>query len=178
MVGARPRFPIAIDDALFVVTANDNLFRLSAESGQEQWWAPRIREVVSSSKTRLYCQGDTGQLIIFDMATGGRLGALSTELLDIRMVNYQTDRIFLGSSTGVIQCLREVGAEWPTIRAGGLEERPEKDKDADAEATPDADDEPAPAAPAADPFGAFGTEPAADTPESTADPFSDPFGSF
>jgi len=162
---------VAIDDALFVVTDDDNLFRLSAETGQEQWWAPRIREIVSASKTRLYCQGDTGQLIIFDMATGGRLGALSTELLDVRMVNYQTDRIFLGSSTGVIQCLREVGAEWPTIRAGGLEEKPEKEVVKDA---PAAEEEPAPAPAVSDPFGAFGTEPAADPPAST----EDPFGSF
>ncbi|MBI2477149.1 MAG: PQQ-binding-like beta-propeller repeat protein, partial [Planctomycetia bacterium] len=46
---------VAIDDALFVVTEDDNLFRLSAESGMEQWWAPRGREVLSASKTRRYC---------------------------------------------------------------------------------------------------------------------------
>ncbi|MEO8497723.1 MAG: PQQ-binding-like beta-propeller repeat protein, partial [Planctomycetota bacterium] len=97
---------VAIDDALFVVTEDENLFRLSADTGQEQWWAPRISEVISASKSRLYCQGDTGQLIIFDMKSGGRLGSLPTELLDIRMVNYQTDRILLGSSTGLIQCMR------------------------------------------------------------------------
>jgi hypothetical protein len=164
---------VAIDDALFVVTNDDNLFRISAETGQEQWWAPRIREVLSASKTRLYCLGDTGQLIIFDVATGGRLGALSTELLDVRMVNYQTDRIFLGSSTGVIQCLREVGAEWPTIRAGGLEEKPEKENAAEAEAKPAA--EPAPAPAVTDPFGTFGIEPAADAPPASTE---DPFGSF
>ena len=166
---------VAIDDALFVVTDDDNLFRLSAETGFEQWWAPRIREVVSASKDRLYCLGDTGRLTIFDMKTGGRLGSLSTEQLDIRMVNYATDRIFLGSSTGVIQCLREVEAEWPTIRSGGLEEKPAAEKDPAAAVEPPANDEPAPAA--ADPFGAFGTEPAAGAPASTADPFADPFGS-
>lgn len=165
---------VAIGEAIFVVTDDDSLFRLSAQSGLEEWWAPRIREVVSASKDRLYCLGDTGRLNIFDMKTGGRLGSLNTEQLDIRMVNYQTDRIFLGSSTGVIQCLREVGAEWPTIRAGGLEEKPEEpDKDAVAEDEPAMEDEPAPAA---DPFGA--DEPAADAAESTEDPFADPFGSF
>jgi outer membrane protein assembly factor BamB len=165
---------VAIDDALFVVTEDDNLFRLSAENGMEQWWAPRVREVISASKTRLYCVGDTGRLIIFDMKTGGRLGSLSTEELDIRMVNYSTDRIFLGSSTGVIQALREVDAEWPTIRSSGVEKQPQDEKRAVKKEEPAAEAEPA-AAPVADPFGAFGTEPAAGAAD---DPTADPFGSF
>ncbi|HUG68740.1 MAG TPA: PQQ-binding-like beta-propeller repeat protein [Pirellulaceae bacterium] len=168
---------VAIDDALFVVTEDENLFRLSAESGMEQWWAPRVREVISASKTRLYCLGDTGRLIIFDMKTGSRLGTLSTEQLDIQMVNYSTDRIFLGSSTGVIQCLREIDAEWPTIRSSGVERKPRVAKDAAADAEPAADVEP-PAAPTEDPFGAFGTEPAAGAAEPVDDPTADPFGSF
>lgn len=166
---------VAIGDALFVVTEDDNLFRLSVETGMEQWWAPGVREVLSASQSRLYCLGDTGRLVIFDLQTGGRLGSLPTEQLDIQMVNYATDRIFLGSSTGMIQCLREVEAEWPTIRAGGLEEKPEQAKAVDDEAEPAAE-EPAPTPD--DPFGAFGTEPAGDAPESTDDPFADPFGSF
>ncbi len=162
---------VAIGDAVFVVTSDDNLFRLSADTGLEQWWAPRIREVISASPSRVYCLGDTGQLIIFDMATGGRLGAVSTEQLDVRMVNFLTDRIFLGSSTGVIQCLREVGAEWPTIRAGGLEERPEKEA---AAAEPAMDDKPTPLPSTDDPFGAgpFGAEPTEPAPATTEDPFS------
>lgn len=168
---------VAIDDALFVVTDDNNLFRLSANSGIEQWWAPRVQEVISATKNRLYCLGDTGRLIILDLSTGSRIGELSTEQLDIRMVNFQTDRIFLGSSSGVIQCLREVDAEWPTIRSGGLEEKPDDEKEAAMKDEPAADDEPA-AAPAADPFGAFGTEPAAGGAAPAADPFADPFGSF
>ncbi len=168
---------VAIGDALFVVTDDDNLFRLSSATGMEQWWAPRVREVLSASDTRLYCLGDTGRLVIFDMKTGGRIGSMSTEQLDVRMVNYHTDRIFLGSSNGVIQCMREVGAEWPVIRAGGIEETPEDDKAASEDETPMAD-EPAPAA-TDDPFGAFGggDEPATGGDEPADDPFgADPFG--
>ena len=170
---------VAVEDAVFVVTEDDNLFRISAETGMEQWWAPHVQEVLSATKTRLYCLGDTGRLIIFDMKTGGRLGSLSTEQLDIRMVNYSTDRIFLGSSTGLIQCLREVDAEWPTIRAGNLEEKPKDEKANKKDEEPAAEADPAapPAAAPADPFGAFGTEPAAGAPEK-ADPVADPFGSF
>ncbi|MCB9939368.1 MAG: PQQ-binding-like beta-propeller repeat protein [Planctomycetaceae bacterium] len=169
---------VAIGDALFVVTNDDNLFRLSAETGMEQWWAPRVREVISATKNRLYCLGDTGRLVLFDLETGGRVGELPTEQLDVRMVNFQTDRIFLGTSSGMIQCLREVDAEWPTIRSGGLEEKPKDEKGSAAKEEDAAAEEEPDAAPAADPFGAFGTEPAAGATETTGDPFADPFGSF
>jgi outer membrane protein assembly factor BamB len=165
---------LAVDDALFVVTDDENLFRLSADSGMEQWWTPGVREVLSASKDRLYCQGNTGRLVIFDIKTGGRLGSLATEQLDIRMVNHTTDRIFLGSSTGVIQCLREVEAEWPTIRSGGLEELPDEKKATDKAAAPAMDDEPEAAPADDDPFGA---EPADGAPKADDDPFGgDPFG--
>lgn len=166
---------VAIGEALFVVTDDDNLFRLNAETGLEQWWAPRVRQVISASESRLYCLGDTGRLVIFDMNTGGRIGSMSTEQLDIQMVNYHTDRIFLGSSNGIIQCMREVGAEWPIIRTGGIEEKAEDEKAA-AEDEPMADEPVAP--PSDDPFGAFGggDEPAAGGDAPAGDPFADPFG--
>ncbi|MBP90730.1 MAG: hypothetical protein CMJ64_29135 [Planctomycetaceae bacterium] len=176
---------VVIGDSVFVVTDDDNLYRLSAETGQEVWWAPRVREVLTASENRLYCIGDTGRMMIFDANTGGRLGTLSTELLDVKMVNYQTDRIFLGSGTGVIQCLREVQAEWPLIRTGGLEEEdPDAKKKAPSEVPEEAMESEVPEEPAgSDPFGTgsdsssdssdpFGT--GSDTSSDTSDPFGSP----
>jgi hypothetical protein len=175
---------VVIGDAIFVVTDDDNLYRLSADSGQEVWWAPRVREVLTASENRLYCIGDTGRLLIFDANTGGRVGELSTELLDLKLVNYQTDRIFLGTTSGVIQCLREVQAEWPLIRGGGLEEDPDaaKKKEAAAEAPEEAMDAEAPVVPADDdPFGTGGATSDDDpfgTGSDTSSDTSNPFGGF
>ena len=181
---------VVIDDAIFVVTDKDNLFRLSATTGEAIWWAPSVREVLTASENRLYCIGDTGRMLIFDANTGGRIGMLSTELLDLALVNYQTDRIFIGSRSGVIQCLREVQSEWPLIRTGGVEEDPdaeEKPAREDREEAMEAGtpDEP----PGGDPFG--GSDGSSDDPFGTSsdsssdDPFGgsdsssdDPFGDF
>jgi outer membrane protein assembly factor BamB len=166
---------VVIGNAVFIVTDEDNLFRLDSETGQEVWWAPRVREVITASKDRLYCIGDTGRLLIFDAKTGGRLGALSTEVLDLRMVNHQTDRLFIGTRAGIVQCLREVQAEWPVVHAGGLEEAAE-DEEAGARPKPMPAAAPA-AAPAADPFGGGGgggADPFGGGSGDTSEP-SDPF---
>jgi outer membrane protein assembly factor BamB len=169
---------VVIGDAVFVVTDNDNLYRLSAATGQEVWWAPRVREVITASENRLYCIGDTGRMIIFDANSGGRLGMLSTEILDLKLVNYQTDRIFIGSTSGVIQCLREVQSEWPLIRAGGFEEDPDaKAKEAPTEPPEDAMEAETPEEPAtADPFGAESSDPFGTGSDSSSDSTDDPFG--
>lgn len=44
---------VAIDDALFVVTDDDNLYRLNVDTGLEQWWAPRVRSCKRNEKPRV-----------------------------------------------------------------------------------------------------------------------------
>ena len=149
---------VVVEDAIYAVTGENNLFRLSGKDGQDAWWTPRIRKVLTASKNRLYCVGDTGRIVIFDAKTGGRLGSLSTETVDLTMVNHQTDRIFLASRAGIVQCLREVQAEWPVIHSGGLEDKKKPEKGAAAGAKPKPAAAPAAAPPpaAADPFGGGG----------------------
>lgn len=172
---------VVIGEEIYVVTDNDNLYKLDGKAGQEVWWAPRVRQVITASENRLYCIGDTGRILIFDAKTGGRLGELATESLDVHMVNYHTDRIFVGTTAGVIQCLREVQAEFPIIRAGGIDEDAEKQDDA-AAADPMADATEADTGDEPDDSDPFGTEAgSSDTSdpfgtESGSDDSSDPFG--
>lgn len=169
---------VVIGAAIYVVTDDDNLYRLDAKDGQEVWWAPRVRQVITASESRLYCIGDTGRMLIFDANTGGRLGEIATEVLDLHMINYHTDRIFIGSKAGIIQCMREVDAEWPIIRTGGLEEDADKKTEGDegTAATEAAEEMPAEEPSESDPFGEtdsggdpFGSEP--ESPSATEDPF-------
>jgi len=188
---------VVIGESVFVVTQDDHLYCLAGETGLERWPAPipRIRELISASPDRVYCLSDTGRMVIFDSRTGDRLGSLATESLDLHLVNAQTDRLILGSTNGVIQCLREARSPWPSIREGVVreapqpEQRPRSTKPAGEEATepaePSSTDPFATPGGAADPFGAPGADPfgaaPADAgtppPASGADPFADPFGS-
>ena len=171
---------LGVEEAVYVVTDDDNLFRLNATTGLQDWSISGMRQVVSASKDRLYCLGDTGRLTILDANTGSLIGTLATESLDVHMINHQTDRIILGSSTGLIQCLRETQNEWPIIRAGGLEEKTEEQAERPeagaGETMPPAEGTQPPTTetpPATDPFGTETTAP----PANPTDPFADPFKS-
>lgn len=176
------RSPVVVGDDVYVVTDENNIFRLSAATGLDQWSAGGVSGILSASDTRLYCQGRVGRMVIVDRATGSKLTTLPTETLDVQYLNNLTDRIIIGTSEGVIQCLHEFQNHWPVIHAPASEQP--GTKAAGKPGAGPADAVPADAAPAdanpfgADPFGAGGGAPAAKPPaEPTADPFgTDPFG--
>jgi hypothetical protein len=101
-------------------------------------------------------------LYILDRASGRQLARLSFRGSSVPLVNQETDRLYLASPTGLVQCLHEVGLESP-IRY----EPPPPPEGAEADETDEATPTPptAPAAAAEDPFAApaesdpFATEP-------------------
>lgn len=116
--------PVVLDDGVFVVSNPGNLFRISDINGTETWSAPHVKSILSISKDRVYCSGDAGKLIVIDSKTGARLASFDGLGLDLRYNNILTDRIFLGTKTGVIQCLHETKLKYPVVHSGlGGEEK-------------------------------------------------------
>ncbi len=174
------RAPVVVGDHVYVVTDENSLFRLSTANGLDDWSTTGVSGILSVSKNRIYCVGRVGRMVILDRDSGSQLATIPTETLDVQFFNTSTDRIVLGTSEGIIQCLHEFQNHWPLIHAP-LEEAPADDKKAKPAAAA-----PAAAAPAADPnpfgtdpFGGGGT-PATEPPAAGGgtDPFgTDPFGS-
>lgn len=169
--------PVPIGDSVYVVTDKGNLFAIEMASGAQKWVVPSIRKFISASQDRLYCLGISGRLVIIDAKSGGRVGTFETGQQDIQFVNLQTDRMFLGTTTGVLQCLHETQLPFPLLHQALAEATKQKPRDDikmgginDPAAKPA---QPAqPAAPAgADPFGGGAAQPPAG---GAADP--DPFG--
>ena len=108
---------------------------------------------------------------------------MGTNQLDVFYSNTLTDRIIVGTTTGVIQCLHEVELQWPLVHVNLAEaeqkRRPEiKQEGLDAKTKPAAKPgaaEPKPAAGGEDPFGEGGAKPAADGAKPAMDG-ADPFG--
>ena len=119
--------PVPTGESLYVITDKGNMFCLNQETGAEQWVSPQVGQFVAASKQRLYCLGATWKLAILDAKTGSRIATLNTDLLDLYYTNLRTDRIFVGSKTGVIQCLREAQMDWPLVHAG-LEKPEDEEK--------------------------------------------------
>lgn len=170
------RSPFVVGDHVLVVTDENNIFKLTAANGISEWSTSGVSGILAVSNTRIYCLGRVGEMLIVDRETGSKLAMLPTETLDVQYLNKLTDRIIIGTSEGVIQCLREIQNEWPIVHAPASEQPREKAGD-EPDAGPAAAPIPAPAGAnpfGADPFGAGGGAPAAKPP--AAEPGSDPFG--
>jgi len=182
--------PFVVDDAVYVVTEQGTLYRLAGASGLDQWSTSGVTKILAASKTRLYTVDQGARLRVIDPNNGATLGAAYIESLDFLFTNDQTDRIFIGTRKGLIQCLHEPGNVWPMIHAGVGEAKKEEEEDAKPGAKKPTTPEAPATTPEANPFGGdnpFGGGGAAGGAAGGADPFgggatppaagADPFGS-
>lgn len=115
--------PITIGDAVYVVSEEHELFRLSAATGNDSWQhsVQGIRRILASSGPRLYCEDLTGGLAVVGNDAGTRIGTLPIEVGDLEIPNSLTDRIFIASRTGLVQCLHEPQNHFPVLHPNALE---------------------------------------------------------
>ncbi len=55
------------------------------------------------------------RLTTLDLKTGSRLDTMPMPEIKTKLINHQTDRIYLASDNGVVQCLHEAGLEKPVV---------------------------------------------------------------
>ncbi|GAB6164588.1 hypothetical protein JCM19992_05880 [Thermostilla marina] len=107
--------PALIGSELYVANQLGGIHCIDADTGKPKWFAPRILQFVAASETRVYAVDKLNLLAILDRATGTRIDEIDVVSYPIRYMNTQTDRIYLLTTSGLVQCLREVGAEQPTV---------------------------------------------------------------
>ena len=160
-LGERVRqSPVPLGNYLFVVTDDHNLHKYDARTGAvaEGWSKPRgdVANFVGAGKDRMYVQNVAGSLVVLDQKSGGQLGIVPGHGHLNPLVNFTTDRIYLCSTSGVIECLRETAAVAPFFHDDEFAEiaiaKPSTDSD---EALP------------------MGTDPAETKPGAEPDPFGD-----
>ena len=166
-------------DHVCVPTQPGGMYCLEAVSGKQKWWAPQVTQFIAASRDRIYVADKLGRMLVLNAKNGARLDAIRIDSLPIRLLNMQTDRIYLASETGLIQCLHEIEATEPirhrrSVTPATPDDQP-KTADEPLQQQPAPPRQPSPA----------GTEPkAADDPfgaKSSDDPFGaksgdDPFG--
>jgi outer membrane protein assembly factor BamB len=164
--------PVATPDTVYLVADDAGMYAVGPQDGLEKWWAPRIRKLLAASKDRVYCLNYHNNLVVLDARTGGQIDTMQLPQLDLLYTNWITDRIFIGTSTGVLQCLHESNAPWPTVHNVADSEASDKPKVIQKKG----DDAPVKEEPAGeDPFGG-GAEPADDPFGGGDKPADDPFG--
>jgi hypothetical protein len=174
--------PVPFADAVYVLCEDLRMFRVSAESGREEWMAQNIRKFLATSPTKVYTIDRFGRLNVLSAKTGALIDRVSIPPFAFPIANNDSDQIFLATDTGLIQALHEIEL---TKRLNYIPPKPEpptteipasetgKTKAAEAAAPPEqpaVEEQPAPMPmpPAENPFG----------PPTTAKPADDenPFG--
>jgi outer membrane protein assembly factor BamB len=100
--------PVLIGDRLYVASELGGLFAIAAKNGKQLWYSPDILHFVAAGRQRVYASDKLGRLRILDGGTGTVLDILQTGGLPIKVSNGQTDRIYLATESGLVQCLREI----------------------------------------------------------------------
>ena len=182
--------PVAIGENCYVLTDNGGMYQLDVTTGAEKWWTPGMTKFLAASESRIYGLDNIGRIVVIDTKSGGRITTIPLQQdIDITFANFETDRILLGTKTGLLQCLHETAAERPLVHAGvEVEAKKESSEDKSDKPEDDAampkDDDPFGGGGGADPFGGGGgADPFGGGGGGGADPFgggggggADPFG--
>lgn len=107
------RAPAAVGERVFISTAEPALHCVDAANGHALWKAPHVTQFAAASRNRVYGMDDLGAVVVLDASSGAPLGRIPTDGTTNTLVNGQTDRLYLVSGDGVVQCLHEVGAKEP-----------------------------------------------------------------
>ena len=91
--------------------------------------------------SRLYAIDHLDRIAILDLQRGTRLGTLPLGDVQIKLLNQQTDRLYLASDDGVVQCLHELDQPKPLVytqprlkrQSGKSEQRKRDEAKADKE---------------------------------------------
>jgi len=96
---------------VFVTSIEPELYCIDGETGDEMWEAPHVKQFAAASKTRVYGVDDLGALVVLDGAKGAMIGRITADQPIKSLVNDQTDRVYLVSAEGTIECLREMDSK-------------------------------------------------------------------
>lgn len=107
--------PVVVRGYVYPVAEVGGMYCVSAATGEARWWVPRVARFLAASPDRVYVADQLGRLLILDAQTGVRLDELRIDRLDLLYTNQENDRIFVGTSTGIVQCLREIGRTEPVV---------------------------------------------------------------
>ena len=108
---------VVITDRIYLATQLGGMYCLDAQSGAEIWWTPQVLQFVAASGQRIYAADKLGRILVLNAKTGARVDAFRAEAFPVKLINSETDRIYLATETGLIQCLHELELPQP-IRHG------------------------------------------------------------
>ena len=105
------RAPAVVGDRVYVASERPTLHCLDAATGVQQWEADGISQFAAAGKSHVYGIDQYGAVTEADAKTGAVTGRLQTGETMTALVNDKTDRLYLITGHGLVQCLHEIGAK-------------------------------------------------------------------
>ena len=99
---------VVVGPRVYLATQLGGMYCLDAKTSDEIWWTREVTQFVAASKQRIYAADKLGRIHVLSAKTGARLDTIDGTRLPVKMINAQTDRIYLATTTGLIQCLHEI----------------------------------------------------------------------
>ncbi len=106
--------PVVVGNLAYVASEQPALHAVDSKTGRLLWSAVGATQFVAEGALHVYGMDRYGTLLILDKESGGVVGRLDTGEGTTALVNDQSDRIFLVSDRGLVQCLRERDSRQPT----------------------------------------------------------------
>ncbi|MCA9099944.1 MAG: PQQ-binding-like beta-propeller repeat protein [Planctomycetales bacterium] len=145
--GSIVRHPlVGMRDIGLVITESGDMHVIEVSDGLERDVVPGVRQFVAASPDRWYLLGLDGLLHVVDPATARSTRTIDVTGFDWLAMNTYNDRIYMGTSGGMTQCLHEIALEEPVLLEPPMKKEnadaaaAEGDASTDAGAKPDAGD--------------------------------------
>lgn len=109
--------PISLGNYIFVINDQQQMFKFDAKTGVDApgWELPlsNVKRFIGAGKTQMYVIDAVNNLKVINQVSGVvstvvRVGGVTSVL-----PNLQTDRLYVVSDRGMIQCIREIGSTIP-----------------------------------------------------------------
>lgn len=109
--------PTVVDDKILFLSAFGNLMCVGAQDGLSVWDAdvPGVRDVMGIIDNKIYLRKLSGEFVDVSLADGLSEESISGTRPEPLFFNRKTDRLYLVDSRGIVQCLRPIDGELPTI---------------------------------------------------------------
>jgi outer membrane protein assembly factor BamB len=143
------RQPVPFEEEVFLTPEGGGLFSLDDKDGSLRWVQEGADRVISVSQDRVYAMTAAKRFLILDRRDGAVLGSWFSPDFPVSAYNQTTDRIFLSTGRGLIQCIAEKRNAKPFLHEAPLdlsapsEEMPSDPAEGDAEPKMDNDEMPA-----------------------------------
>ncbi|HKD35363.1 MAG TPA: PQQ-binding-like beta-propeller repeat protein, partial [Pirellulales bacterium] len=105
--------PVVIRGAVLVASEDGGMFRASAADGHQDWFNPAARHFLAASPTKVYALDHYGHMLVINAKSGATIDTVAMPEDVLPVQNGLTDRVYLSSRAGLIQCLHEPGLTQP-----------------------------------------------------------------